>query len=105
MKEGIVAMTKSERRIYQLAMEVTRHKLSIGEFALLVGKSYRQARRIIQRVRRKDALGVFHGNQGREPINKTSEDRWWSRPLRQTGRTNFAYFGTMRTFFWRPPPV
>ena len=75
MKEGIVAMTKSERRIYQLAMEVTRHKLSIGEFALLVGKSYRQARRIIQRVRRKDALGVFHGNQGREPINKTSAAR------------------------------
>lgn len=73
MKEGIVAMNKNQRRTYQLAMEVTRQKLSIQEFSVLIGRSYRQARRIVQRVRSKDALGVLHGNHGRQPCNKTTE--------------------------------
>ena len=29
MKEGVIAMTKSERRVYQLALEVVRQKLSM----------------------------------------------------------------------------
>ena len=73
MNEGIIAMNREERRIYQLAKEVTRQKLSIREFAFQIGKSYRQARRIIQNVRSKDALGVLHGNKGKTPSNKTSE--------------------------------
>jgi hypothetical protein len=73
MKDGVIAMSKSQRRIYQLAMEVTRQKLSIQEFSLLIGKSYRQARRIVQKVRSKDALGVLHGNHGKVPCNKTPE--------------------------------
>jgi hypothetical protein len=73
MEEGIVAMNKNQRRTYQLAIEVTRNKLSIQEFALQIGKSYRHARRIIQRVRSKDALGILHGNVGRTPCNKTPE--------------------------------
>src|SRR5476651_1409918 len=73
MTEGIIAMNKNQRRVYQLAMEVTRQKLSIQEFSLQIGKSYRQAKRIIQRVRSKDALGVLHGNLGKTPYNKTTE--------------------------------
>jgi hypothetical protein len=72
--EGIVAMSVKQRRVYQLAMEVVHHRLSIAEFSSLIGKSYRQARRIVRQVRLKDALGVQHGNLGRTPCNKTPED-------------------------------
>ena len=90
MKEGVIAMTKSERRVYQLALEVVRQKLSIQEFSLLIGRSYRQARRIIQKVRSKDALGVLHGNQGRTPFNKTSETS--EQELLQLLRTRYYDF-------------
>ena len=70
--EGIVAMNKKQRQIYQLATEVIRQKLTVKEFSLLIGKSYRQARRIVLKVRKRDALGMIHGNQGRSPHNRTS---------------------------------
>jgi hypothetical protein len=70
--EGIVAMNKKQRQIYQLATEVIRQKLTVREFSLLIGKSYRQARRIVTQVRKKDALALIHGNQGRVPHNRTS---------------------------------
>jgi hypothetical protein len=72
--EGIVAMSAKQRKVYQLALEVVHQKLSIAEFSSLIGKSYRQSKRIIKKVRQKDALGVHHGNLGRTPVNKTSPD-------------------------------
>lgn len=71
--EGIIAMNKKQRQTYQLAQEVIRQKLSVREFSVLIGKSYRQARRIVQRIRKKDALGVIHGNHGKTPSNRTTE--------------------------------
>ncbi len=47
-------------------------KLTIVDFALQIGKSYRQAQRIILKIKQKDAFGVQHGNKGRDPHNKTS---------------------------------
>jgi transposase len=73
--EGIVTMSKEQRQTYQLAMEVIRNKLTVKEFSLLVDMSYRQARRIVKAVRKKDAFGVIHGNQGRTRHNKTSRER------------------------------
>lgn len=70
--EGIVAMNKKQRQIYQLATEVIRQKLTVKEFSLLTGKSYRQARRIVVQVRQRDALALIHGNHGRSPHNRTS---------------------------------
>ena len=70
--EGIVGMNKKQRQTYQLANEVIRQKLTVKEFSLLTGKSYRQARRIVLQVRKKDALALIHGNQGRVPHNRTS---------------------------------
>ena len=70
--EGIVAMNKKQRQIYQLATEVIRQKLSVREFSLISGKCYRQARRIVAQVRKRDALALIHGNQGRSPHNRTS---------------------------------
>ena len=72
MDDGVIAMTKEQRRIYHLALEVIRQKLTIGELSLQIGKSYRQAKRIVARIRQKDALGMLHGNHGRAPHNKVS---------------------------------
>lgn len=65
-------MDKKQRQIYHLATEVIRQKLTVREFSLLIGKSYRQARRIVLKVRKRDALAMIHGNHGRSPHNRTS---------------------------------
>jgi hypothetical protein len=72
MQDGVIAMTQGQRRTYQLAMEVIRQKLTIRELSLLIDKSYRQSKRIVAKIRQKDALGALHGNQGKIPYNKTS---------------------------------
>ena len=73
--EGIIAMNKKQRQLYQLATEVIRNKLSVKEFSLWVGKSYRQARRIVVRVRQRDALGVIHGNAGKNVIHRLARSQ------------------------------
>ena len=70
--EGVVAMSKKQRQIYQLATEVIHRKLTVREFSVLIGKCYRQARRIVTEVRKRDALALVHGNQGRVPHNRTT---------------------------------
>ena len=64
-------MRKKELKTYRHAMNVIEGRPSIAEFALLVNKSYRQAQRVIKRVKEKAALGPLHGNAGKVPVNKT----------------------------------
>jgi len=68
---GKITMGHKDLRSYRLGMDVIEQKLSIADYALQIGKSYRQAQRIIDKIRRLDALGVVHGNSGRAPHNKT----------------------------------
>jgi hypothetical protein len=68
---GAIRMSQKEFKHYRLAMEVLEGKLSVTDFSLQVNKSYRQSQRIIQKVRTTDSLGVFHGNSGKIPHNKT----------------------------------
>lgn len=68
---GIIQMGQQELKFYRLGMDVIEGKLTIVDFALQIGKSYRQAQRIIQKIKAKDVAGVLHGNTGREPHNKT----------------------------------
>ena len=68
---GTVTMSQQELKAYRLGMDVIEGKLTIVDFAIQIGRSYRQAQRIIQKIKKKDALGVQHGNKGREPYNKT----------------------------------
>jgi len=69
---GIIKMGQKELKIYRLGMEVIEDRLTIVDFALQIGKGYRQAQRIIKNIKTKDVAGVLHGNTGREPHNKTS---------------------------------
>lgn len=68
---GRINMSQLELKSYRLGMDVIEGKLTIVDYALQIGKSYRQAQRIIRRIEKEDALGVIHGNTGREPHNKT----------------------------------
>jgi transposase InsO family protein len=67
---GMVTMNKVEQRTYGLALEVIYKRLTIGEFSLLVGKSYRQCQRIVKKVESRQMLGIKHGNLNRTPVNK-----------------------------------
>lgn len=67
-------MNVEELRRYRLGMEVLSGSLTIKDFATQIGKSYRQAQRIIRKIESHDFAGVIHGNVGRAPSNKTSED-------------------------------
>lgn len=69
---GIIKMGQKELKVYRLGMDVIEERLTIVDFAIQIGKSYRQAQRIIKKIEDKDVAGVLHGNTGREPHNKTS---------------------------------
>lgn len=64
-------MSQKELKHYRLAMDVIDHKLSIKEFSIQINKSYRQAQRIVKKVKEKGTLGVIHGNTSKRPHNKT----------------------------------
>lgn len=66
-------MDAKQLKIYRLSCDVLSGKLTIKDFAKLIGKSYRQAQRIISRIENEDFLGVFHKNTGKTPHNKTPE--------------------------------
>ena len=49
-------------------------RLTSGEAAEVLGLSTRQVRRLRRALERHGAAGVLHGNQGREPSNRVTED-------------------------------
>lgn len=68
---GKILMSHKQIKHHRLAMEVIEGKLTIVDFAVQINKSYRQAQRIINKVKQKGITGVLHGNTGRIPHNKT----------------------------------
>ncbi len=69
---GEIIMSTKEQKIYEQVIQVFCKRLTIVEFAELNNKSYRQAQRIIEKVRNKGMKGIKHGNVGNIPHNKTS---------------------------------
>ena len=67
---GKITMSQKELKHYRLAMEVIDGKLSIIDFSIQINKSYRQAQRIIKKIKERGVQGVFHGNTNRVPHNK-----------------------------------
>jgi hypothetical protein len=68
---GRIEMSQNELKSYRLGMDVIEGKLTILDYSIQIGKSYRQAQRIINKIRKNDVTGVIHGNTGRVPHNKT----------------------------------
>jgi hypothetical protein len=71
---GIVTMSLKELKTYRLGLSVIEGKITIAQFSILINKSYRQAQRIIQKIRDSDVYGAYHGNKGRRPSNRTPDD-------------------------------
>jgi len=69
---GKITMSQKELKHYRLAMQVIDGKLTIVDFAIQIDKSYRQAQRIVTKIKNKGSLGAIHGNAHRIPHNKTS---------------------------------
>lgn len=69
---GKIEMSQKELKAYRLGMDVIEGKLTIVDYAIQINKSYRQAQRIIAKIKKNDVKGALHGNAGREPHNKTS---------------------------------
>lgn len=70
-----ITMSAKELKIFRIGMEVIDGKLSIVDFSIQINKSYRQAQRIIKKLKDKGPIGAKHGNTGRIPHNKTSIEK------------------------------
>jgi len=69
---GVFVTTKDEQR-YGQVNQIINGRLTIKEFSILSGKSYRQCQRIVLKVRSLGLLGVKHGNLNKVPHNKTAQ--------------------------------
>jgi transposase len=50
-------------------------KMTIKQASLQMGVSYRQGKRIYSRYKEAGEEGLIHGNSGREPVNKTDQEK------------------------------
>lgn len=66
-------MTEHEFKVFRLGLDVLEGKLTIKLFSEQIGKSYRQSQRIVEKLRKDPFTGVFHGNTGKVPHNKTPQ--------------------------------
>ena len=71
---GKITMSQKELKHYRLAMDVIEGKLTIVEFSIQINKSYRQAQRIIRKIKDKGVQGALHGNTNKVPHNKVAAD-------------------------------
>ncbi len=74
MKKDYVVLGRDEQRLYTWAMDVIYDKLSLKEFSVLSGLSYRHAQRVVKKIEKKGVMALMHGNHGKKPWNRTSEE-------------------------------
>jgi hypothetical protein len=70
----MVRMTVKDQLVLDTANRVLRGEITLSQGAEMIGKSYRQTRRIVAKVRQMGILGVVHGNRGKSPWNKTQKE-------------------------------
>lgn len=66
-----VSMSKDQLKVYRLALKVIEGSLKVKDFAILVGRSERQAYRRLAQIKEMDYIGALHGNTSNPPVNKT----------------------------------
>ena len=72
-KIKITDLSENEKLVYELALQVYAEELSVAEFSRKINKSYRQAKRILAKIKDIGPGGLRHGNCGRAPQNKTPD--------------------------------
>lgn len=66
--KGLTLSQKEQARI-QVLNKVLEKRIEVGEAAVIMNLSKRQAWRILAGYRKKGVAAVVHGNRGREPVN------------------------------------
>lgn len=66
-------LTMKENNRLKVMQEVMVQERTVVEAAHLLGITERQAYRVLAAVRKSGAVGVIHGNRGKEPWNRVSE--------------------------------
>jgi len=73
-KEAGILMSERQWRILSLLKRMGRGEVTIGEVAASLGRSTRQVQRMRKRVGSDGATGLVHGNAGRSPKHRTSQE-------------------------------
>lgn len=67
-------MSERQWRILSLLERLGRGEVTVGEVAASLGRSTRQVQRMRKRLADKGAAGLVHGNAGRSPKHRTSQE-------------------------------
>lgn len=70
MKGDQILMSQRQLQRFRVMSLVEAGKITLGEAAEKIGRSYRQAKRIWKRVKERGTEGLLHGNFGRFPPNR-----------------------------------
>ena len=73
MREQVILSMKDQRKL-EVLRELDGGRLVGREAAQLLGVSLRQTRRLLAAYRQKGVEAVVHGNRGRTPVTRTSEE-------------------------------
>ncbi len=72
--QGAITLSKNEQRIHMVVEKYRAGLYSRQETALKLDKSERQISRIAAKIREFGIAGVKHGNCGRSPVNRISDE-------------------------------
>jgi transposase len=68
--KDVLAMSQRQRQRFHLLQMVIKGALSLVQAAAAMLVSYRHAKRLMARFRKRAAAGLIHGNRGRPPANR-----------------------------------
>jgi transposase len=74
MQRGGIEISQRDLNRHHVLRMVLENKLALSEAARTLGVSYRHAKRLRKRLLERGVAGLLHGNLGRDPANKTSEE-------------------------------
>jgi transposase len=74
MESGGIEISQRDLNRHHVLKMVLENKVGLSEAARALGVSYRHAKRLRKRLSDKGVAGLWHGNRGRSPVNKTSEE-------------------------------
>ena len=74
MESGEIEISQRDLNRHYVLRMALENKLTLSEAARTLGVSYRHAKRLRKKFSMKGVVGLLHGNRGRSPTNKTSEE-------------------------------
>jgi transposase-like protein len=78
IRQGGLYLSKKDLQVFRVIEENRAGRISLWDASQKLGLSYRSASRKLRRVREKGLDGLVHGNRGRTPTNKTTDQiRTW----------------------------